>query len=120
MKPNPAMERVAWSAVIRPGRKADYVTMHNEFFWPEMRALLDEAGIRNQSIWCAGDRLFGYYEAEFGLAHARKVQFASDIFAKWRDCMRELVAFDLDPSTGAATVLERVFLYEGKPSKPSV
>jgi len=110
------MERVVWSATILPGRKTEYIRRHREV-WPEMRELFDRAGMRNYSIWCAGDRLFGYYEAEFGLAHARQVQAAADVYHKWNESMRDLIAIDLDPATGKARIMEQVFLHEFKSQK---
>ena len=44
------MERFAWKGRIRPGMQEEYKRRHDEI-WPEMLALLKEAGIRNYTIW---------------------------------------------------------------------
>ena len=38
------MEKYAWMAKIKPGMKDEYVRRHDEI-WPELVALLKEAGI---------------------------------------------------------------------------
>lgn len=66
------MERKAWMGRIKPGMQAEYKRRHDQL-WPEMRAMLKEAGIRNYTIWSDGNLLFGYYECEKGVAHADRV-----------------------------------------------
>ena len=53
------MERMAWKGRIRPGCKAEYIRRHDAI-WPEMKAVLKEAGICNYTIFANGDELFGY------------------------------------------------------------
>ena len=57
------MERYAWRATVLPGKLAEYKRRHDDI-WPEMRAVLAAAGIRNYTIWNVGDTLFGYYECD--------------------------------------------------------
>ena len=56
-----SLEKCTWKATLKPGKKAEYVRRHDEI-WPEMTEVLTRAGIRNYTIWCCGDELFGYYE----------------------------------------------------------
>jgi L-rhamnose mutarotase len=42
------MERFAWMEKIKPGMQAEYKRRHDAI-WPEMKALLKSAGIRNYS-----------------------------------------------------------------------
>ena len=44
------MERYAWKATVLPGKLDEYVDRHAHL-WPEMKAVLKEAGIRNYTIW---------------------------------------------------------------------
>ena len=60
------MEKCTWKATLLPGKKAEYIRRHDAL-WPEMAETLRQAGIRNYTIWCCGDELFGYYECERGL-----------------------------------------------------
>ena len=53
------MARVAWTARLRPEKINEYVDAHAKV-WPEVLAMLKEAGIRNYSIYLFGDRAFGY------------------------------------------------------------
>ena len=66
------MERYAWKAAIKSGKRAEYIRRHDEL-WPEMKSVLKEAGIVNYSIWLDGEEVFGYYECEKGSAYAARI-----------------------------------------------
>lgn len=104
------MERFAWKARLLKGMKQEYIKRHDEI-WPEMTALLNEAGIHNYTIWCSGDELFGYYEAEKGVDFAAKVQAASEIVDKWNLHMKDVMVMEIDPATGTSYRLEQVFFH---------
>ena len=104
------MERVAWKARLKPGMKQEYIKRHNEI-WPEMTAILNEAGIHNYSIWCIDDDLFGYYEAKKGAVFAAKTQAQSKIVEKWNIYMKDVMEMELDPATGTAYALKQVFFH---------
>lgn len=105
------MQRFAWKARVLPGMLAEYVRRHDQI-WPEMTAVLNEAGIRNYTIWNAGDELFGYYECE-SVEFASKVQAESPVVAKWNVYMKDVMVMEFDPLTGTAVQLRQVFLHEG-------
>lgn len=102
------MERMAWKGRIKPGQKAEYVHRHDQI-WPEMKAVLKEAGICNYSIFCCGEELFGYYECEKGLAFAEKTQADSPVVQRWNEYMQDVLELEMDPVTGAQPKLEPVF-----------
>jgi len=104
------MEKFAWKAKLLPGMKAEYIRRHDEI-WPEMTTLLNDAGIHNYTIWCAGDELFGYYEAEKGVDFAAKVQAGSEIVDRWNVFMKDVMVIEIDPNTGTAVQLEQVFFH---------
>ena len=104
------MERMAWRGRIRPGCKQEYIRRHNEI-WPEMKAVLGQAGICNYTIFADGDELFGYYECEKGAAYAAKVQAESPVVDRWNEYMRDVMVMDFDPETGTAVALENVFSF---------
>ena len=104
------MERYAWQARLLPGKREEYVRRHDEI-WPEMKALLREAGIRNYTIWCQGDVLFGYYECD-SVAEAGRIQAQSPVVARWNEYMKDVMVMDTDPETGAQPRLAQVFLME--------
>lgn len=102
------MERYAWKARIKEGKKAEYKKRHDEI-WQEMKDLLKSAGICNYSIWNVGYELFGYYECEKGIAFAAKVQSESLIVARWNEYMKDVMEMELDPVTGAQPHLTELF-----------
>ena len=104
------MEKYAWTGKIVPGAEKEYIKRHKEI-WPEMKAVLEEAGIRNYSIWLTGDTLFGYYECEYGISYAAKVQAESDTVKKWDDFMKDILVMEKDPETGAQPLIKQVFAF---------
>ena len=101
------MERYAWKGRVK-GDIAEYKRRHDEI-WPEMKALLKEAGICNYSIWNVGDELFGYYECEHGAEYAARVQGESEVVARWDEYMKDILELETDPETGAQKKLVEVF-----------
>ena len=104
------MEHVAWKGHIKPGYKQEYIRRHNEI-WPEMTKLLNDAGIHNYTIWCVGDELFGYYEADRGVAFAAKAQAESPVVDRWNEYMKDVMVMEIDPATGTAYQLQQVFFH---------
>ena len=105
------MEKYAWKAILKEGKKEEYVRRHNEI-WPEMLEVLEEAGIRNYTIWNTGNELFGYYECEKGADYAAAVQNESPVVAKWNEYMSDVMIMEADPVTGAQPLLEKVFSFK--------
>ena len=103
------MERFAWKARLLPGKLSEYVRRHDEI-WPEMTAVLNEAGIRNYTIWTTGEELFGYYECD-SVEHAANVQATSPVVDKWNEYMKEVMVMEIDPDTGTAVQLKHVFFH---------
>lgn len=102
------MERYAWKAEIKPGKKEEYVRRHNEI-WPELKEVLKEAGIANYSIWLCGNEVFGYYECEKGAAFAARTQAESSVVDRWNEFMKDVMNMTMDAETGAQPRLEEVF-----------
>lgn len=105
------MERFAWKARVLPGKLDEYVRRHDEI-WPEMSAVLNEAGIRNYTIWTDGETLFGYYECD-NVQEAARIQAQSPVVDKWNLFMKEVMVMDFDPETGTSVQLKQVFLHQG-------
>jgi len=102
------MEKRTWKAILKPGMKAEYKRRHDDI-WPEMTAMLKEAGVCNYTIWNIGDELFGYYECEKGIAHAAKVQAESPVAARWKEYMDDVMIMIRDETTSAPLMPERMF-----------
>ena len=103
------MERFAWKAVVLPGMLEEYKRRHNEI-WPEMTALLNEAGIHNYTIWNVGEELFGYYECE-SVEEAAKVQNDSPVVKRWNESMAPLMRMVSDGRKGEGG-MEQVFYHK--------
>ena len=102
------MERMAWKGRIKPGCKDEYIKRHDEI-WPEMTAVLKEAGICNYTIFANGDELFGYYECEKGIAYAESTQANSPVVDRWNEYMKDILELEMDPETGAQPKLTPIF-----------
>jgi L-rhamnose mutarotase len=98
-------QRSAFLLRVRPDRIDDYVEAHRAV-WPEMLAALKAAGIRNYTIFRAGDEMFGYFEAD-DLAAAAEFLAGQEVSARWQDAMAELLV-ERVPDTGPPP-LEEIF-----------
>jgi len=104
------MEKYAWKATVVEGKIEEYKYRH-ENLWPEMKDVLAKAGIKNYTIWNVGNELFGYYECEFGVEFAAKVQRESEVVDRWNEYMKDILVMEMDPETGAQPLLEQVFSF---------
>lgn len=102
------MERYAWKAYLKEGKKEEYIRRHNEI-WEDLVAVLKEAGVENYSIWIVENELFGYYQCAKGIDFASKIQANSPIVEKWNEYMKEVMDMPIDERTGVQPLLEQVF-----------
>lgn len=102
------MEKYAWKAILKEGKKDEYIRRHDEI-WPELVEVLKNAGIENYSIWLVGNELFGYYECSKGIAFAGKTQAESPVVDRWNEFMKDVMDMPIDEKTGAQPLLEQVF-----------
>lgn len=102
------MEKYAWRGRIADGQMEEYKRRHDAI-WPEMKAVLKEAGICNYTIWLSGQELFGYYECERGVEYAARVQAESPVVQRWDAYMKDILIMEKDPVTGAQPRLTKVF-----------
>jgi L-rhamnose mutarotase len=101
-------QRSAFVLEVRPERIDEYVAAHAAV-WPEMLDALRGAGIRNYSIFRAGTRVFGYFEAD-DLERAGAYLDAQEVCTRWQDAMAELLA-ERVPDAGPPA-LEQIFRME--------
>ena len=76
---------------LREGTQAEYKRRHDEI-WPEMKALMLRAGLRNYSIWNIGTRLIEYYECDDAETSANVIH-ADPVKARWDAYMRDILVF---------------------------
>jgi len=103
-------QRFAWRARILPGTETEYMKRHDEI-WPEMTAVLNEAGIHNYSIWLSGLDLFGYYECD-DIEWATQVQGNSPVVTRWNEYMKDILVMNFDPKTGTTPPLKLMFVHD--------
>ena len=56
-----------------------------------MLQVLNDAGIKNYSIWIDGSDVFGYYECEKGIEYAAKIQSESAVVKRWNEYMKDVM-----------------------------
>jgi L-rhamnose mutarotase len=78
-------QRSAFVLRVRADKIDEYVAEH-ACVWPEMLDALRAAGIRNYSIFRAGNEVFGYFEAD-DLEAAASYLDAQEVSARWQDHM---------------------------------
>jgi L-rhamnose mutarotase len=103
------VERTAFLLKLKAGMQEEYKLRHDNL-WPEMKKLLGDAGIRNYSIWCAGEDLFGYFEAD-DLKDTYRILAESPVNQKWDIFMDDIVSFKVDPDTGNPKDMELMFCF---------
>jgi L-rhamnose mutarotase len=82
-------ERTGFVLRVKPDRVDEYVEAHRNV-WPELLEALRGAGIRNYTIYRAGNQMFGYFEAD-DLAHASAYLAEQDVSSRWQDAMADLL-----------------------------
>ena len=82
-------QRAGFVLRVRPDKIDEYVRAHREV-WPEMLEALTAAGVRNFTIFRAGNEVFGYFESA-DLEAAEAYLAAQEVSARWQDTMAELL-----------------------------
>ncbi|HEX7143982.1 MAG TPA: L-rhamnose mutarotase [Gaiellaceae bacterium] len=82
-------QRLGFVLRVKPDRVDEYVLAHREV-WPEMLEALKSAGIRNYTIFRAGNEMFGYFETD-DLARTETYLAAQEVNALWQDAMADLL-----------------------------
>ena len=103
------MEKFAWKGYVKEGFMAEYEKRHDDL-WPEIAQVLENAGIKNYTIWNIGNELFGYYECE-SIAHAQKVQNESPAMAKWEEYMSDILIKEKAPENSETPLMKQVFKF---------
>jgi L-rhamnose mutarotase len=96
-------ERSGFVLRVKPDRVDEYVEAHREV-GPEMLAALRAAGIRNYTIFRAGNEMFGYFEAD-DLEAAARYLASQEVSARWQDAMAELLD-ERVPDAGPLSLVE--------------
>ncbi len=91
------MQRHAFKMLLNPGQRDEYKKRHDAI-WPELSALLHQAGVRNYSIFLDEETnvLFAYLERPEN--HTMDSLPHDPVMRRWWDYMKDLMATD---ATGA-------------------
>ena len=104
------MPRLAFKMQLHAGEKDEYKKRHDQI-WPELQALLKDAGIQDYSIFLdeESNSLFGvlFTAEETKLTDLRQ----HPVMQKWWDYMKDIMATNPDNSP-VAIPLEEVFYME--------
>ncbi|MER7455799.1 L-rhamnose mutarotase [Micromonospora sp. NPDC126480] len=84
-------EQVCHLYRLRPGAEEEYERRHAEI-WPEMSALLDEAGIYDYHIYRHGLLLICVLRTRHGHSYARRVTGGSTVQERWTRSLTHLFA----------------------------
>ena len=71
--------------------RGEYLRRHREI-WPEMEALIREAGIYDYTIWCSGTDLFACYESD-DIERTIDVLKRSPVKKRWDESMQGLIHY---------------------------
>ena len=84
------MERILFSMEIRSGTEDEYKRRHDEI-WPELVEAIEQAGIRNYTLFRRGTQVIAYAECHPNVATAFGKVGATDVNRRWADWFRDLI-----------------------------
>ena len=101
------MEKIAFKMILKPGCKARYVERH-QALWPEMKALLKEAGISDYTIFLdeSTNALFAVQQVS-GTGSSQDLS-THPVVQRWWAYMADLMETNPDLSP-VSVPLEKVF-----------
>jgi L-rhamnose mutarotase len=101
--------RHAFKMYLNPGKEAEYIRRHDAI-WPELSALLKEAGVSNYSIHLDRETytLFGYLERLEG--HGMADLPKHPVMQKWWAYMGDIMRTNADGSPVAVDLTETFYL----------
>lgn len=103
------MQRHAFKMQLNPGMEAEYIRRHDAI-WPDLVALLGEAGIANYSIHLDRETmtLFGYLERRED--HRMDALPLHPVMQRWWAHMADIMATNPDGSPVATPLVETFFM----------
>lgn len=99
------MQRIGRRSRLKPGTVDEYVQAHRAI-WPEMKSVIEQAGIRNYSIFIDGIDLFSYFEVD-DMERAARFLAQQPVAQKWQEAMSGFM--DAEDALAPWRLLEEVF-----------
>lgn len=104
------MERLAFKMQLNDGQKEAYIERHNKI-WPELKALLKEAGISEYSIFLDEETntLFAFQKVATGEGGSQDLG-KTEIVKKWWKFMADIMEVNPDNSPVSKKLKEVFYL----------
>jgi L-rhamnose mutarotase len=84
------MERICFTFELRPDTEDEYKRRHDEI-WPELVEAIQEAGIRNYSLFRRGSQVIAYAECHPDVATAFGKIGATDVNRRWSEWFEDVI-----------------------------
>jgi L-rhamnose mutarotase len=84
------MERVCFTFDLYPGAEEEYKRRHDEI-WPELVEAIEQAGIRNYTLFRRGTQVIAYAECHPDVATAFGKVGATDVNRRWAEWFGDLI-----------------------------
>jgi L-rhamnose mutarotase len=105
-----AVQRVATFMRVKAGMEERYREEHDNI-WPEILQQIEQARVRNYSIFMRGRELYSYFEVE-DLERAMTMLAADPINQRWQQHMAPLMDVGSGVKDGSTAYLEEVFHFD--------
>ena len=89
------MERIFFTFEIYPGMEDEYKKRHDEI-WPELVEAIQDAGIKNYSLFRRGTTIYAYGECHPTVATACGKVVATDVNARWAKWFEDVIVSLVD------------------------
>jgi L-rhamnose mutarotase len=84
------MERICFTFELRPGTEEEYRRRHDEI-WPELVEAIQQAGIRNYSLFRRGTQVIAYAECHPDVATAFGKVGATEVNRRWAEWFEDVI-----------------------------
>ena len=84
------MQRILFTFEIYAGTEAEYKRRHDEI-WPELVQVLQEAGIKNYTLFRRGTRVMAYAECDPDAETAFGKVGATDVNRRWSEWFKDTI-----------------------------
>jgi L-rhamnose mutarotase len=89
------VQRVCFLMEVVPGQEAEYERRHAEI-WPELVAVLGDAGVRNYTLFRRGTSVIAYAECHPDAATAFGQVSGTDVNRRWAQWFTDVLATHTD------------------------
>jgi L-rhamnose mutarotase len=90
-----SVQRICFQMEIVPGQEAEYERRHDAI-WPELVAALQDAGVRNYTLFRRGTAVTAYAECHPDAATAFGAVGATEVNARWAQWFSDVLAEHTD------------------------